>query len=258
MNGLNDFPRCRECGTQHTIGRNVINVFNGYPPFCSSRCGSLNKDTQEKHRQTNIDRYGVESTNSLRNVIEKKQKSIAEKFGNGDLGFGYREIHKKGEITCQKKYGVRNIFELDETKEKRRQKCIETFGTEYTLQNKANQQKCREAKIRKYNGDPMHCQDVVDKMIHTWARKDEYELNEIRIKTQSTKKQNRYNSLFESNTTPLFSIDEFKLNDYTSNYKWHCRICGNDFESNLGHFEWDGESGFSVSRCPICHPPCPV
>ena len=259
LNGLTDFPCCRECEkNEHYIGRNVINVFKGYSPFCSSRCGSLNEDTQEKHKQTNIDRYGVESTNSLKDVIDKKQKSIAKKFGNGDLGFGYKEIHKKGENTCQERYGVKNVLELDENKEKRRKKCLETFGTEYTLQNKSNQKKCRDAKIKKYNGDPMHCKDVIDKMMHTWASKDECELNVIKRKTESTKKENRYNSFFESNTTPLFSIDEFKLNDYTSNYKWHCRICGNDFESNLGHFEWDGESGFSVSRCPICHPPCPV
>lgn len=130
------------------------------------------------------------------------------------------------------------------------------FGTEYTLQNKENQLKCRDAKFKKYDGEPMHNQSIVDKVMETWNNKSDEELEEIQNKTNLTKKKNRYEEFFGGNTSPLFSLSEFHLNDYNKEYNWHCKICGNDFSGRIGRYVWDGEGGYSNSRCPFCHPIC--
>lgn len=258
FNGITEFPCCKECKkNEHYIGRNVINVFKGYYSFYSSSCGSKNKETQMKHENTNLRVHGVKSTNSLKSVIEKKQKTIAGHHGNGDLKQAYRNIHAKGEETCERIYGVKNIFQTDECKERRRQVCIDIFGTEWTLQNVDNQRKCREAKIEKFGCDPMKIRSVVEKMIHArWDLKSEDELKEIIDNTNETKKNNRYNAILSTETLPLFSIEDFNLHDYTTKYKWKCLKCGNNFEAPLDCSLYSKSDHKAMARCPICHPPC--
>ena len=259
FNGLTEFPRCKECEkNEHYIGRDVINVFKGYYPFCSNSCGSKNKETQIKHENTNIRVHGVKSTNSLKSVIAKKQKTIAENHGNGDLKLAYKNIHAKGEKTCELKYGVKNTFQTEECRKRRKEVCEEKFGTEWTLQNEDNQRKCREAKIEKFGCDPMKIRSVVEKMLHTrWDLKSDDELKEIIDRANATKKKNRYNAILSTETIPLFSIDEFNLRDYDTKYRWKCLKCGNNFEAPLDCSLYSVSDHKVMARCPICHPPCP-
>jgi len=52
--------------------------------------------------------------------------------------------------TNLQRYGVENVFQLEETKEKIKKTCVEKYGVEHHLQNKNILQKQKETNIKKY------------------------------------------------------------------------------------------------------------
>lgn len=71
-------------------------------------------------------------------------------FNNGDKYLCKKCSHLKTEATIFCKFGVKNIFELNETKEKIKKTNIEKYGVEYPLQNKNIMNKLKKSNINKY------------------------------------------------------------------------------------------------------------
>jgi hypothetical protein len=94
---------CKECQVNKP---NFQNWTLGYREFCSIRCSNLNKDTQEKRKQTCFGHYGVEhQLNSPE--IKNKLKETIKKHNNQDP-FRLNRIQNKYKKTSLERYGFEN------------------------------------------------------------------------------------------------------------------------------------------------------
>lgn len=104
INDLYEVPLCKECEN------NKVNFCNRdktwkYLDFCSTTCGSNNKETQEKYKNTNIKKYGIDNyskTDEYKNYMINKNR---EKYGVDWYQQSYDFKHKS-EITMLEKFGT--------------------------------------------------------------------------------------------------------------------------------------------------------
>lgn len=74
-------------------------------------------------KETCLERYGIESTNSLQNIKEKKVRTFIENYGV-DNPSKVKEILDKKEETWIKKYGVKNPSQSKEIKDKKKKTIV--------------------------------------------------------------------------------------------------------------------------------------
>ena len=143
---------------------------------CSIKCGCL------KSKETNLEKYGVESINQLESKKEKSKNTIKERYGVshiskldsvrkrksvkmkecGDLVSNrvkdYRKsltkdeidkINKKRVDTNLEKYGKENVSQIDETKMKVKKSFIDKYGG-FTFDSDFLMNKVNETNLEKY------------------------------------------------------------------------------------------------------------
>lgn len=101
----------------------------------------------------------------------------------------------KTKVTCMEKYGVENIFQSEEFKEKHRQTCLERYGYEYISQVPEIRQKIEETCYEKYGGsNPMCSDEVKEKIAQTnmerYGAINPLQNSEIRAKDIATSMEN--------------------------------------------------------------------
>jgi G:T-mismatch repair DNA endonuclease (very short patch repair protein) len=112
---------CLTCGKKTKF----INMGLGYCTFCSNKCIMLNK-----------------------NIIIKIQNTKKQRYGS--KGFNNRI---KSQNTTLDRYGVSNVSQLEEVKNKKAQTCIKHFGVKSMLMCKEGQDKYKKTMIEKYGVD---------------------------------------------------------------------------------------------------------
>ena len=93
-----------------------------------------NKDVQEKRKQNNLKKYGVEHTLQLNEVKEQRIKSNIIKYGVENVS-QIDSVKLKKEQTCLKNHGVKHPFQSLIIQEKSKQTCIKKYGVSHPLQN---------------------------------------------------------------------------------------------------------------------------
>lgn len=103
---------------------------------------SNKKDALEKRKNTNLEKYGVESTTSLKSVQDKIKNA---KYAEGNKKDIDKKISEKRNQTMIEKYGskasqkqleaARLLCKSNEFKEKRKQTCLRKYGTPTYLNN---------------------------------------------------------------------------------------------------------------------------
>ena len=78
-NKLNSYPKCLTCGKDVT---KFINGSVGYKGHCSLSCAKSNKDLQQKHKQKCLELHGVEHTAKLKETKEKRKATNLQKYGD--------------------------------------------------------------------------------------------------------------------------------------------------------------------------------
>jgi hypothetical protein len=78
-NKLNSYPKCATCGKDVT---KFINGNVGYKGHCSLSCAKSNKDLQQKHKQKCLELHGVEHTAKLKETKEKRKATNLQKYGD--------------------------------------------------------------------------------------------------------------------------------------------------------------------------------
>lgn len=106
-----------------------VTKFGGWRGFCSRLCMQKSKSTVEKRKNTNIERYGVDSYAKSDEFKEefsvewsqsKKDKYNEKRIETSILKYGVEHFSKTEDYlnsrteTCQKLYGVDNTFQLKE------------------------------------------------------------------------------------------------------------------------------------------------
>lgn len=159
---------CKVCGKDFIVDRFDIRE------TCKGEC-------------TNLAKYGVKSTNSLKSVQAKKVATTLERYGAEYL-MRLPEYQAKYKQTIVERYGVNNPNKLPEVREKieltnlERYGCrqpladptyrskidqinLEKYGTIYPMQTKELQAKQRHTMIDKYGvTNPMYVPEVIDNL----------------------------------------------------------------------------------------------
>ena len=176
-------PLCKYCNSAP-----VALSKSGTPKqYCSMSCQS--KHTNEKRKQTNLDRYGTENPMLLQSIKEKRTATNIQKYGVPNP-FVLQEISQKYKNTCLERYGVEHAsqsteiqekqraawhnyhnnhpFSDPDIREKRKTSMIEKYGVEHPIQN-TDIKKKQEATCMNIYGtsNPASAQHVRDKIANT-------------------------------------------------------------------------------------------
>ena len=152
---------------------------------CSTKCSSMDKNVQNKLKQTTIKKYGVDhpsklSTNNFKSNNPQKTK----------------EIHEKTKQTCLEKYGCEYAWNND----KQKQTCLEKYGYENVFKNKEIIDKIKKTKFNKYGEEHFNNREKakqtclekydVDNYSKTIKFKTNINWDERQIKINKTKQLN--------------------------------------------------------------------
>lgn len=117
----------------------------------------------------NLKEYNIKKSKDL---FYKKIKQInMQKYGVENIS-QLNEVKEKKKEKSIKKFGVDNISKSEEVKLKKKQKSLEKYGTECVLQSEEIKRRIKQTTKEKYGVDnPMKCQSVKDKSKQTCFKK---------------------------------------------------------------------------------------
>jgi len=186
------------------------------------RCG---KCVSETRKQTNIEKYGVESVMQLPEVKQKRKESFKEKYGVehfNKLDFFKNKIKETNLI----KNGVEYPMQNTEIKKKQQKTTKEKYGTSCSLQNKDVKIKTLSTMNKKYGCDySMQNQHLMEPIISNGLK---------------TRKNN-----FLKEHKDIISIEN-------NNYKLFCPECNVDFLINPHLYSMRNLQKSTL--CTICNP----
>ena len=205
--------KCSECGKE-TVFKGIK---YGYRDFCCCRCSTLNKKTQEKRKNTNLEKYDVESTTQLQSTKNKiretnlkrlgvdvpaKSKIVQNKMAKTNIErYGHKapmqskSIQEKAVKTNLKRRGVKYPGQSEEVKEKIRKTNLERYGAENVFASEIIKEKIKETNLKRYNAE-------------TW-RKSEIGRETLREITSSKEfKQKCYDTKKKNNTFNKSKIEK--------------------------------------------------
>jgi hypothetical protein len=135
---LSTRPVCSVCGKPVSF----INTISGFNKTCSQKCAANDPERNEKIKKTELKRYGGPHTkneefkNKIRKLYPVKpgsfgsvehKKAIKEKYGVDNI-FQAPEIKQKIKVTFQKRYGVDNPCQVKEINDKIKTTKIRLYG----------------------------------------------------------------------------------------------------------------------------------
>lgn len=155
----------------------------GYSDYCSSKCANSDPDIQNKIKNTNLEKYGVERPLQSEQVKNKVKQTCIDKYGvdsymkteefreksiesvksekvqnkrkqtnqeryGVDMPFQSKKIQDKVKESNLEKYGVENIFASDYGKQKIKETCIQKYGCENGGASKQAQDKIKTTKLK--------------------------------------------------------------------------------------------------------------
>ena len=154
---------CPICGNKSKF----ISYSKGYLVTCSSECAKkwhskhlteLNiknasdkekrKAIEEKMKQSNLKKYGVPYPNQSTLIKEKRLQTVKNKYGVENI-FQLQEIKEKIRKNSIEKYGTDIPSKSEEVKNKAVKTNLEKFGVRYSLQNKEVRDKVKASYDRK-------------------------------------------------------------------------------------------------------------
>ena len=140
-------------------------------------------------------RYSKYLKNSINNIkdccnkckYQKIEENSLEKYGVKNIS-QLEEIKNKKQETCFKNYGVKSGFQL---LEKRKQTCLEKYGVEYVGQNEEVKKKRKQTCLEKYGVEyVLQNEEIKKKMKHNNLEKygveNVYQSEEIKEKIKKT------------------------------------------------------------------------
>ena len=107
------------------------------------------RDVKEKIKKTNLEKYGVEYAGQIEDGKIKARHTNLEKYGT-EYPNQNEEIKERTKIRNIEKYGVISTAQLESVKEKAKQTNLERYGTEWTHQNEDFKEKAKQTNMKKY------------------------------------------------------------------------------------------------------------
>lgn len=233
------------------------NLQYGYSEYCCKTCLSTSASRLLKTKQTNIEKYGVESATSLPATKEKIRTtmralygvdhpmhidSVKEQIKNTNISkyggispMASPDIRQKISETNMKKYGTACVFASPEIKTKIIDSNRSKFGTDFPQQNKTISDKSSQTKLIKFGTtNPQSLDTIKEKVRNTiWEKYGVSGSNahpEIYDKFIATRRSN-YWDVFHvkmnlKQLTPLFTKTEYSDKNITE-FSFKCELCKN-------------------------------
>jgi len=208
---------CEKCGKLHKqqLYKQILNILK--KGLLCTKC---------RVKQTNLSKYGTECLFNAEGIKEKIKKTNLKRYGlENPAAFGTDKYNNK----IKEKYSVNNVSQLDNVKEKKKQKYIDKYNVEYISQSSEIKDKIKQTNLIKY-GSEYYLQSDISK-----------------TKTNNFRKNKTFNKFLKFDIQPLFSLEEWKkVKDKYQKLKWKCKTCGNEFE--------DYYANGRIPRCLMCFP----
>lgn len=205
---LNDFPKCKYCGAPTKF----INLKSGYREFCSKKCMNSSENIQERKKETSLKNWGTSNPMQSKQIQTKYKKSVHQKYGVDNV-FQLEETKKKIKQTCLKKYGVEHHLQNKCCIDKQKKTNIDKYGVECISQREDYKQKIHQTCLEKYGGVGYESELINNKIVDTMMNK--YAVDNI-SKSEDNKK-------IVSDKLRNNSIKSHKnLIGYTENGEWIC------------------------------------
>ena len=151
--------KCIICGKKCTFN----NFIKGYNQHCCISCAILDENTQNKMKQTNIKKFGVENPSQSEEIKKKKKETCLINHGVENPSQS-EEIQQKKKDTCQKRYNKDYYQQTNEYKEKFKQSCLNNLGVKHPSQSEEIQQKKKQNYIINHGVEnPMQLKEIQDK-----------------------------------------------------------------------------------------------
>lgn len=151
------YMKCPVCGKDYLVTNNEKLKFP--PVACSYAC------RQAKARQTNLEKYGVESYTSSPEMQNKSKETMLKKYGV-EYALASKEIQEKSKQTLLEKYGVDNAMKSEKIRQKAEETNIEKYGSKTFLTSEEGKRIYKEQLWQKYNTDhPFHSEQIRQKWI---------------------------------------------------------------------------------------------
>lgn len=165
-----------------------LDLTRGYQKHCCARCGSIEVSTQNKAKETNLKKYGVENPAQAKEVKAKSNtwRSNKEKVSNWT---------KKREETCLAKYGSNSFLSSDIGKEKIKQSYINHFGVDNPSRSKEIRQKVEATNLAKFGTTcNLASEDTKKKREDTWKSKYgvDHPWKNLSIRHRALESKNQY------------------------------------------------------------------
>ena len=115
-NNINEQPKCELCGKPTKFQSTGY----GYARFCGTKCSRNSEISQERYKQTNIERYGEDFRKVM---IEKGNQTKIDRYGS----LSYNNLEKRKQ-TCLEKFGVDNPMKSKRVREKVKNTMLVRYG----------------------------------------------------------------------------------------------------------------------------------
>ena len=200
INDIHHEISCLHCGSEVKFKGNLN---KGYNKYCSLICANESGDLSKLAKEATIKKYGVDSTNKLDSVKDKKKQSYINNYGvdNPMKDEVIKTKHKESFIknygvdnpmkdnsvknklinNLKLKYNVDNIFKLPEIKDKIKNKNLIKLGVEYPTQSNLVKDKIREKSLIKLKNKYPFIVDINQDILRCVCNKcnSEYEITRI-------------------------------------------------------------------------------
>lgn len=165
--------KCKICGKPTSFGT----VNTGYRLYCSSKCANNDPDVQQKMKQNNLEKYGVEHPLQAKEVQDKIRNTCQEKYGVDSFmqtksfrekaiqALKSEEVIEKRKQTCLDRYGVENPMQTKEVQDRVKQTVKEKYGTDNIYSSEYGKTKIKETNLAKYGCENPASSEIVIKKI---------------------------------------------------------------------------------------------
>lgn len=148
-------PTCVVCNAPTTFNKSK-GTFNKYCANLKNRsCASKDKRLQDKRRETNIKKYGVDNPLKSSDIREKIYKTNIKKYGHHTPSSN-SNVKAKIQQTCFKKYGVDNISKNVGVQARRNSTLTEKYGTSTYAQSLITEESLLKLKSRDWLYEQHH------------------------------------------------------------------------------------------------------
>jgi hypothetical protein len=173
----------------------------------------------------------------------KTKKNLLEKYGVTNV-FQIEEVKEKIKMTNLEKYGVNNPSKSERIKNKKIKTSNKNFGTDQPLSSQIVKNKSKETLINKYGVDNISKLEYIKRKKENTCLKN----NGVKYISQSENFKKRIKKKILE-----FLKNKYGVIDYDNdNYTFFCDKCGNNFNINKRAYQTRRE--LDVNICTICNP----